>query len=91
MTRLSLGIENFGDAVLEENGRAISAEVYKAWGWIQDRRLSQRQCRSDRRHGGRNLGQLEGHRPAALELSPDSVTIYQMELPFNTVYSKDMP
>ena len=25
-----------------------------------------------------------------IELSPDSVTIYQMELPFNTVYSKDM-
>ena len=23
-------------------------------------------------------------------LSPDSVTIYQMELPFNTVYSKDI-
>jgi oxygen-independent coproporphyrinogen-3 oxidase len=26
----------------------------------------------------------------ALELEPDSVTIYQMELPFNTVYSKDI-
>ena len=25
-----------------------------------------------------------------IELSPDSVTIYQMELPFNTVYSHDM-
>jgi oxygen-independent coproporphyrinogen-3 oxidase len=25
-----------------------------------------------------------------VELSPDSVTIYQMELPFNTVYSKDI-
>jgi oxygen-independent coproporphyrinogen-3 oxidase len=25
-----------------------------------------------------------------IELSPDSVTIYQMELPFNTVYSKDI-
>jgi oxygen-independent coproporphyrinogen-3 oxidase len=26
----------------------------------------------------------------AIDLSPDSVTIYQMELPFNTVYSKDI-
>src|SRR5690606_27175152 len=26
----------------------------------------------------------------ALELSPDSVTIYQMELPYNTVYSQDI-
>jgi oxygen-independent coproporphyrinogen III oxidase len=25
-----------------------------------------------------------------IELSPDSVTIYQLELPFNTVYSKDI-
>ena len=26
----------------------------------------------------------------AIDMSPDSVTIYQMELPFNTVYSKDI-
>src|SRR6202008_580967 len=25
-----------------------------------------------------------------IELAPDSVTIYQMELPFNTVYSKEL-
>ncbi|MCA9200855.1 MAG: radical SAM protein, partial [Planctomycetales bacterium] len=31
VTRLSLGVENFSDAVLEENGRAhLSGEVYKA-------------------------------------------------------------
>src|SRR5687768_11015454 len=36
VTRLSLGVENFSDAVLEENGRAhLSAEVYKSWEWIQ--------------------------------------------------------
>ena len=30
VTRLSLGVENFGDAILEENGRAhLSAEIYK--------------------------------------------------------------
>src|SRR3990170_3132190 len=35
VTRLSLGIENFGDAVLEQNGRAhLSGEVYKSWDWI---------------------------------------------------------
>ncbi|HEV3416825.1 MAG TPA: radical SAM protein, partial [Pirellulales bacterium] len=37
VTRISLGIENFSDAVLEENGRAhLSGEVYKSWQWIQD-------------------------------------------------------
>jgi oxygen-independent coproporphyrinogen-3 oxidase len=36
VTRLSLGIENFSDAVLEENGRAhLTKEVYRAWDWIQ--------------------------------------------------------
>ena len=61
MTRLSLGVENFSDAVLEENGRAhLSAEVYKAWDWIRAARLSERQHRPDRRHGRRDVGQLEG-------------------------------
>src|SRR5205085_7769226 len=37
VTRLSLGVENFSDAVLEENGRAhLSGEVYKSCQWIQD-------------------------------------------------------
>ena len=37
VTRLSLGVENFGDKVLEENGRAhLSPEILKAWDWIQD-------------------------------------------------------
>src|SRR5213595_3803761 len=37
VTRLSLGVENFSDAILEENGRAhLSGEVYKSWQWILD-------------------------------------------------------
>ena len=36
ITRLSLGVENFSDEVLKENGRAhLSPEVYRAWDWIQ--------------------------------------------------------
>lgn len=36
VTRLSLGVENFSDEVLHENGRAhLSAEIYRAWQWIQ--------------------------------------------------------
>ena len=36
VTRLSLGVENFDDEILEENGRAhLSAEIYKAWDWIR--------------------------------------------------------
>ena len=90
VTRLSLGVENFSDAVLEENGRAhLSGEIYQVLGLDHGGRLSQRQHRPDRRHGRRDVGQLEGHASRrTIELSPDSVTIYQMELPFNTVYSQ---
>ena len=36
ITRLSLGVENFSDAILDENGRAhLSQEVYRAWDWIR--------------------------------------------------------
>ena len=35
ITRLSLGVENFTDEILSENGRAhLSGEIYEAWEWI---------------------------------------------------------
>ena len=38
VTRLSLGVENFSDELLEENGRAhLSKQVYNAWEWITSR------------------------------------------------------
>ena len=36
------------------------------------------------------MGNWQGNIRRTLELAPDSVTIYQMELPFNTVYSQDI-
>ena len=36
VTRVSLGVENFNDKILEENGRAhLSAEIFRAYDWIQ--------------------------------------------------------
>jgi oxygen-independent coproporphyrinogen-3 oxidase len=36
MTRISLGVENFADDVLEANGRAhLSAEILRSWDWIK--------------------------------------------------------
>jgi oxygen-independent coproporphyrinogen-3 oxidase len=36
MTRISLGVENFDDQILESNGRAhLSAEIMRAWDWIK--------------------------------------------------------
>ena len=63
VTRLSLGVENFGDAVLEENGRAhLVGRSLQVLGLDSRRRLSERQHRSDLRHGRRDLGQLERQR-----------------------------
>ncbi|QDU25614.1 Oxygen-independent coproporphyrinogen-III oxidase 1 [Anatilimnocola aggregata] len=91
VTRLSLGVENFSDAVLEENGRAhLSPEVYKAWQWIQDAQFHNVNIDLISGMVGETWDNWRENIKKTIELSPDSVTIYQMELPFNTVYSKDM-
>ena len=53
-------------------------------------RLPADQHRPDRRHARRDRRQVDSApSTSALELEPDSVTIYQMELPFNTTISRD--
>jgi oxygen-independent coproporphyrinogen-3 oxidase len=91
VTRLSLGIEHFDDQVLELNGRAhLSPEIYRAYGWARE--VGFPQINIDLISG--MMGETEEKwRDAirrALELEPDSVTIYQMELPYNTIISQDM-
>ena len=91
VTRLSLGIENFSDAVLEENGRAhLSGEVYKAWDWIQAAQFPNVNIDLIAGMVGETWENWQDCIRRTIDLSPDSVTIYQLELPFNTVYSKDI-
>jgi oxygen-independent coproporphyrinogen III oxidase len=91
VTRLSLGIESFDDRLLELNGRAHrSPEIFRAY--QEARALDFPQINVDLIAG--MLGETdEGWRTSVrktLELEPDSVTIYQMELPFNTTISADL-
>jgi oxygen-independent coproporphyrinogen-3 oxidase len=91
VTRLSLGVENFDDGVLERNGRAHrSAEIFRAW--EAARALDFPQINLDLIAG--MVGETDSNWRACiektLELSPDSVTIYQLELPYNTTISKDI-
>ncbi|HEY7699381.1 MAG TPA: coproporphyrinogen-III oxidase family protein [Vicinamibacteria bacterium] len=91
VTRLSLGIENFDDDLLQENGRAhLSAEIFRAWEWIDEAGFPA--VNVDLIAG--MVGETDENWDLCIEktlsLSPDSVTIYQMELPFNTVYSREM-
>ncbi len=91
VTRLSLGVESFSDYVLEENGRAhLSKEVYKAWEWITAAQFDNVNIDLISGMVGESWDNWKENIRRALELSPESLTIYQMELPFNTVYSKDL-
>lgn len=91
VTRLSLGVEHFNDDILAANGRAhLSAEIYRAYEWARE--VDFPQINIDLIAG--MMGETEElwreTVRRALELEPDSVTIYQMELPYNTVISKEM-
>jgi oxygen-independent coproporphyrinogen III oxidase len=90
-TRLSLGVENFDDHVLELNGRAHrSPEIEKAYRFA--RSIEFPQINIDLIAG--MLGETEENWRACVrktvDLAPDSVTIYQMELPYNTTISRDI-
>jgi oxygen-independent coproporphyrinogen-3 oxidase len=91
VTRLSLGIENFDDGILERNGRAHrSAEIGQAYHLA--RSLGFPQINIDLIAG--MLGETDENWQTCivktLNLEPDSITIYQMELPFNTTISRDI-
>ena len=91
VTRLSLGVESFSDAILEENGRAhLSHEIYRAWAWIRAAAFPNVNIDLIAGMVGETWDSWKQGIAKTIELSPESVTIYQMELPFNTVYSKDI-
>jgi oxygen-independent coproporphyrinogen-3 oxidase len=91
VTRLSLGVENFDDRILEVNGRAHrSPEIAQAY--RAARALGFPQINIDLIAG--MLGETDANWAdcvtRTLALEPDSVTIYQMELPFNTTISRNL-
>lgn len=91
VTRLSLGIENFDDHILEINGRAHrTGEVYTAYERARAENFAQinidliaGMLEETEANWQRNIEQT-------IALRPDSVTIYQMEIPYNTTIYKEM-
>jgi oxygen-independent coproporphyrinogen-3 oxidase len=91
VTRLSLGIENFDDHILEINGRAHrSKEVGRAYERAQAEGFDQinidliaGMIEETEENWQRNIEKT-------IELAPDSVTIYQMEIPYNTTIYREM-
>ena len=91
VTRLSLGVENFDDHILEINGRAHhSKEIARAYNYARD--ISFPQINIDL-IAGMLEETPENWRECVrktIEMSPDSVTIYEMEIPFNTTIYQQM-
>ena len=91
VARLSLGVENFDDHVLEVNGRAHrSKDVYRVYDFA--RSIDFPQINIDLIAGMLDETNDNWKRcvDETIRLSPDSVTIYQMEVPFNTTIFKQM-
>ncbi len=91
VTRLSLGVENFDDHVLEINGRAHhSREIERAYAYARE--IGFPQINIDLIAG--MVEETEANWRECVRktvaLSPDSVTIYQMEVPYNTGIYKQM-
>ena len=91
VTRLSLGVENFDAHILEINGRAHRTdEIYRAYNYA--RSIGFPQINIDLISGmveETDANWRENVRKT-IELLPDSVTIYQMEVPYNTGIYKEM-
>jgi oxygen-independent coproporphyrinogen-3 oxidase len=90
VTRLSLGVEHFDDEVLSINGRAHkSPEIFRAYEWARE--VGFPQINIDLIAG--MLGETEDKWKMTVEkavaMAADSVTIYQMEVPFNTGIAKE--
>jgi len=91
VTRLSLGVEHFEDRILRLNGRAHgSSEIGRAYGFARGAGFPQ--INIDLIAG--MMGDTDADWAAAVEktiaLAPDSVTIYQMEIPYNTTIYQEM-
>ncbi len=91
VTRLSLGVENFDDHILEINGRAHrSKEILRSYETA--RSLGFPQINIDLIAGMVEEREDNWRRcvERTIELQPDCVTIYQMEIPYNTTIYKHM-
>jgi len=91
VTRLSLGVENFTADILEGNNRAHRAkEIYTAYQKARD--VGFEQINIDLIAGmvGETDDNWKYNIDETLRLRPESVTIYQIEIPYNTTIYERM-
>jgi len=91
VTRLSLGVESFDDAILAENGRAhLRREIERALPWIREEQFDQLNIDLIAGMVGETWDSWRDTLARAIAVAADSVTVYQMELPYNTIYSRSV-
>jgi oxygen-independent coproporphyrinogen-3 oxidase len=91
VTRLSLGVENFKPEILQYNGRAhLEEEVYRAYDWARDVGFDQINIDLIAGMVGEDWDNWKDCVRKTIQLAPESVTVYQMELPYNTTFSQEL-
>ncbi len=90
VTRVSMGVQSFDDALLKLNGRVHLAEdVTRAYAWIQEAGFDW--VNLDLMTGlmGETWENWRESVRRIIELAPESVTVYQTEIPCNTQLYRD--
>ena len=91
VTRLSLGVEHFDERILRLNGRAHGAkEIDRAYGYARDAGFPQINIDLISGMMGDTTESWRETVRKAIDLAPESVTIYQMEIPYNTTIYREM-
>jgi oxygen-independent coproporphyrinogen-3 oxidase len=91
VTRLSLGVEHFQEHILKLNGRAHGAkEIDRAYGFARAAGFPQINIDLIAGMMGDTDADWDYAIERTVELAPDSVTIYQMEIPYNTTIFAEM-
>ncbi|MFT5467474.1 MAG: oxygen-independent coproporphyrinogen-3 oxidase [Verrucomicrobiales bacterium] len=91
ITRLSLGIENFDDHILDLNGRAHrSKEAHRALKFAQSLDFDQLNIDLIAGMVDETEDNWKNCVEQAINYGPECVTIYQMEVPYNTTLYKEM-
>ena len=91
VTRLSLGVESFNDRILELNGRAhVSKEIHRVLPWLRQAGFPGINIDLIAGMVGETWATWRDTVQQAIDVDADMVTVYQMELPFNTQFSKQL-
>jgi oxygen-independent coproporphyrinogen III oxidase len=91
VTRLSIGVENFDDEILRSNGRAhLSKEIYRAYDVSRAARFQQ--INVDLIAGMVNETDANWRECVrkVIDMGPECVTVYQLEVPYNTKIYQEM-